>query len=484
MQPKGKKTTPRTKLLIVVLIVCFVLIIAGRLGCGQQPPPPPTPTPVTVDLKINGQDGAATVAYGESATLSWVATGATSCVAYGSWSGAKSLSGTETTGPITGNSGYTIACVGPGGSASDHVSASVATPTPTATATRPNTVTAVPSHTPTQTGTATATPTQTGTPTPVTPTVPPTPTPVMFQFTVAHPKGMVMDSFRQRLFVASKTENRVFVFGTLRGEKIAEIPVGQEPWGVTMVADKIFVGNHKSATVSVINPWFWKPEEMVTATIDLSECGNGPANLTANTNTGRVYAALYGSARVTVIDAATNTMVDCIPTGAGTFGVAINPSLNYLYVTNRDAKTLQTFDASVVPARLVQTKELHGVPFFVQADKASVYAMVAFDAPDYSRADGLMTYRATENGLELFDASTIGNTGDGGWVLPISDRYVAIAATGDGEVEVLDLDYNKIAYRIPMVQPFGVAADKGRLVFYVGDKEAGVVKTFRIPVPR
>jgi hypothetical protein len=51
-------------------------------------------------------------------TLTWSSTNATSCVASGSWSGAKSVSGTFSTGRILSTKTYVLACSGPGGSAS------------------------------------------------------------------------------------------------------------------------------------------------------------------------------------------------------------------------------------------------------------------------------------------------------------------------------------------------------------------------------
>jgi hypothetical protein len=55
---------------------------------------------------------------GESATLSWTATGATSCVASEGWTGSRATSGTQSVGPLTVESRFTLTCTGPGGSSS------------------------------------------------------------------------------------------------------------------------------------------------------------------------------------------------------------------------------------------------------------------------------------------------------------------------------------------------------------------------------
>ena len=75
----------------------------------------------TVDIKVNASDGPITIEYDNSATLTWVSGYADSCSASGSWSGDKSLLGSESTGNLTSGKTYTITCVNPSGSASDSV---------------------------------------------------------------------------------------------------------------------------------------------------------------------------------------------------------------------------------------------------------------------------------------------------------------------------------------------------------------------------
>lgn len=57
----------------------------------------------------------ATITSGQTTTLQWSATNATSCTAAGGWSGTKSVSGTEQTATLTANTTFEIECVGPGG---------------------------------------------------------------------------------------------------------------------------------------------------------------------------------------------------------------------------------------------------------------------------------------------------------------------------------------------------------------------------------
>ncbi|CAN5158954.1 hypothetical protein BH11PSE11_BH11PSE11_36550 [soil metagenome] len=74
----------------------------------------------------------ASVASGSSSNLSWSSTDATSCTASGAWTGTQSVSGTQSTGPLTTTSTYSLTCTGAGGTASSSATVTVAAaPLPT-----------------------------------------------------------------------------------------------------------------------------------------------------------------------------------------------------------------------------------------------------------------------------------------------------------------------------------------------------------------
>ena len=81
------------------------------------------------------------VSSGSSTTLSWSATNATSCTASGAWSGAKAVSGSQSTGALSANATYGLVCSGTGGSANQSVTVSVTPAAPAVTLTaKPSTV--------------------------------------------------------------------------------------------------------------------------------------------------------------------------------------------------------------------------------------------------------------------------------------------------------------------------------------------------------
>jgi len=58
----------------------------------------------TVDIKANNADGSVSIPYNTSATLTWTSSYADACTASNAWSGQKPLSGSESTGNLTGKS--------------------------------------------------------------------------------------------------------------------------------------------------------------------------------------------------------------------------------------------------------------------------------------------------------------------------------------------------------------------------------------------
>ncbi|HRS47693.1 MAG TPA: hypothetical protein P5225_00215, partial [Candidatus Paceibacterota bacterium] len=93
--------------------------------------PTPTPTPIpsplpTVNLKVNGSDGPITLQEPADYTLSWTSNNADTCTASGSWSGTKSLNGSQDVyDKPYGTYTYTIRCSNSSGSAFDSVTVNV-----------------------------------------------------------------------------------------------------------------------------------------------------------------------------------------------------------------------------------------------------------------------------------------------------------------------------------------------------------------------
>lgn len=102
--------------------VTALLAACGGGGSDGVAPPSVTATPAVAAqsapvVQIGLSPG--TILVGQSSTLSWNATNATSCTASGAWSGSQGTSGLlEVRASVAGSSSYTLTCTGSGGTAS------------------------------------------------------------------------------------------------------------------------------------------------------------------------------------------------------------------------------------------------------------------------------------------------------------------------------------------------------------------------------
>jgi len=98
-------------------------------------------------------------------------------------------------------------------------------------------------------------------------------------------------------------------------------------------APLVYVANLGSGTVSVIDA----ATSTVVATIPV---GSDPNGIAATSDGRTVFVSNYVSDRLTRIDTTTNAVVDSIPVGAGPVGLAVSPDDTTLYVANKLSNTL------------------------------------------------------------------------------------------------------------------------------------------------
>lgn len=99
-----------------------IVVSASHPPVSEPPAPPPqTPAPQTPDPQASApllslSASPATIAAGESSTLSWGSTGASECTASGAWGGSRPTSGSEVLANVTETRVYSLSCTGSGGS--------------------------------------------------------------------------------------------------------------------------------------------------------------------------------------------------------------------------------------------------------------------------------------------------------------------------------------------------------------------------------
>ncbi len=116
----------------------------------------------------------------------------------------------------------------------------------------------------------------------------------------------------------------------------------------------IYVANGGSNTVSVING-------ATNTVIDNITVGNRPYAIAYDPANGYVYVANRGSNTVSVINGATNTVIDNITVGYGPNALAYDPAKGYVYVANWDSGTISIIFTSSILLYTVTFTE-NGLP--------------------------------------------------------------------------------------------------------------------------
>lgn len=107
---------------------------------------------------------------------------------------------------------------------------------------------------------------------------------------------------------------------------LAHIPVGDDPRGIAVVGNKVYVANHDDDSLSVIDA------DTLTVTQVISANSN-PCAIAYNPNNGYLYVTNRTDAgTVTIINTATLTQVAVLGVGNKPTGIAFNPNDGLMYV--------------------------------------------------------------------------------------------------------------------------------------------------------
>jgi YVTN family beta-propeller protein len=335
------------------------------------------------------------------------------------------------------------------------------------------TPTPTPSGTPTRTPTRTPTATRTRTPTPtVIPTiVAPTPIPVPG---LNHPKGLAVNSNTHLVYITGRDNNRLYLLDGVTTALINQQKIGREPWGVAVNpnTNKVYVAHFASGDVYVLNA-------TTLAVLSVIPVGPNPTFVAINLVTNRIFVPTYGNNGVVVINGSSDTIERIAGGGGiGTWGIAVNPNLNRVYVSNRDAGNVTTLDGNnnyqVIEDQTIKPCGQRGSPYGLNFNRVNNKLYVAC-APA-GEVNQAAIYHASPTGLSLLAVVNIGNGGrDGGGGIAID------TATGNAfftnsvanTVSVIGGNSNAVVATVPVgANPFGAAADSVTRRVFVGNRDS------------
>jgi YVTN family beta-propeller protein len=181
----------------------------------------------------------------------------------------------------------------------------------------------------------------------------------------AAPRGVATNPTTNRVFVANNGPDTVSIIDGVTNTVLNTVPGGTDPRGVAVLPalNRVYVANQAADTVSVL-------DGTTGALVTTIAVGDEPVGVAANPNTNFVYVTNAGPAgngnSVSAINGQTNTVVATIdtrrfPTGpAAPFSVAVNPTLNLIYVANFSENTVAVIDGATNSRRGTPQTVLNG----------------------------------------------------------------------------------------------------------------------------
>lgn len=314
-------------------------------------------------------------------------------------------------------------------------------------------------------------PTETPSPDPTdTPTPPPDPS-------LLYPNGLAVDPRTHLVYVTSRENGRLFVLdGSTLGE-VGSVTVGDLPWGVAVNPDpaknRVYVGNWRSQDVYVL-------DAQSRALLDLIPIGDFPTFVKLDAATNRVFVVKYGSSGLAVIDGNSNAVVASVGSGGvGAWGLAFNPSLNRVYISNRDSGTVTTLDGNngyrVIEGQTVQPCGGTGSsPYAMDFNPNNNKLYIA--CSPFHNVDSAAIYAASASGLTRLALVAIGDGGEaggGGVVVDTATGNAFFTNSRADTVSVIGGAVDRVIATVPVgSNPYGVAADPGTKRIFVGNRDS------------
>ena len=340
-----------------------------------------------------------------------------------------------------------------------------ATPTPTATATQ------MPTFTPTATPSPSVTPTATTTPPFVTPIIVPG---------LDSPNGLTVNPLTNRVYITSHNNDRLVVLDGASQMTVAEIPVRDQPFGVAANAmtNRVYVANFGDGWLSVVDGGNNQVVDAVYLGAELTYVG-------VNSSTNRVFAVSHGLNALFVLDGTNNSVLRETNTGstsAGAFGLAVNETLDRVYVSNRNSQTIVTFDGdgNRLDDQTVHTQPPGAVPYALgfNPNTGKLYVMLAVP----QSVDRVQIYQASASGLVLLGTVAVdagGANGGGGVAVNPHTNHVFVTNSSSNTVSILDGLADRRINRVPVgSNPFGLAVNYATDRVYVGNRADDTLSMF------
>lgn len=247
---------------------------------------------------------------------------------------------------------------------------------------------------------------------------------------------------------------------------VAPVTGLSQPFGISITpnGEYAYVTNGGSASVSVINT----ATNTVSSTIPV---GISPFGVAITPDGEYVYVTNGGSASVSVIETATNTITATIIVGIGPYGVAITPNGEYAYITNFGTSTVSV--VSTASNMVVATIPVGNSPQGIAITPDGKYVYVA------NFGGGTVSVVSTNSNTVA--ATLTVECGPVDIAFTSKGSYAYVVNSGSGSVSVIEVATTNVVSRIAgFTQPSGIALTSNDAYVYatnLGGDTVSVIST-------
>jgi len=296
-----------------------------------------------------------------------------------------------------------------------------------------------------------------------------------------HPKAVAVDPKTHRVYVTSRDTDRLYVFDGATVAPLDYAGVGREPWGVAFNpnTNRVYVANFASGDLYVL-------DATTLEVLKIIPVGPNPTFVQINPTTNRIFVVTYGNSGVAVINGATDTLETIVPSGGtAAWGLAVDPNINLVYVSNRDSGTVTTLDGNngyqVVTSRTIQPCGGAGAaPYGLAFNPANNKLYIA--CSPFHSVNRAAVYRANTTGLTRLAFLPIGDGGDdggGGVAVDGATSNVFFTNSAANTVSVIGGTSDTVRSTLPTgLSPFGAAVDPVTRRVFVANRDSNDLSVF------
>lgn len=277
--------------------------------------------------------------------------------------------------------------------------------------------------------------------------------------------GVTYDPSAKRIYAANAPADAVSVLDAVTGKVVGTWAGGPRPVGLAIDSQlkRLYVTDADDGALRVLST----SDGSIQATIDLGKTG---ANLVAvDPRTHRAYAT--GSNGLTVLDGATDQIVATVPVGNRPVGIAVDEVGNRVYVASQQSGAITVIDATTNKVAATWHPKLGNVwGLAVDPTLNRLYVTVV------PNTIGAFT------GLEILDASSgafmaqLATGREAVFVTVDNKTHQVFVSDTDGKVSVVDGQTSRLVTRVNLGGSLnGVAVDSGSGTAFVGNAANGTV---------